>query len=123
MKKFLKFCIVSMVSFMLSICVGILVMLLTWSVNAAVSVTFGGFILISLSLGAFDMNGRKEPTNYGSIRHRDGRRYNQAAIFIGTACVFMGTPQQCSDVCDDLWHMGQQARVELLSGNESFDVL
>ena len=60
-----------------------------------------------------------------SIRHYDGRRnYGQAAVFIGTACIFMGTPKECEDMCQDLWHNAQQARMEMLSGEEtSFEIL
>ena len=59
-------------------------------------------------------------TKYGSIRHYDGRRnYGQAAVFIGAACIFMGTPQECEDVCDDLWHYAQQVHMEMLDGEET----
>ena len=65
-----------------------------------------------------------EPSKHDTIKHRMGRRnYGQAAVFIGTACLYMGTPQQCEDVCDDLWHHGQQAHVQMLEGNETFDIL
>ena len=84
---------------------------------------FGVAILAMLAMGAFDVRGRKH-SEYDSIRHKTGRSYGQAAIFIGTACVFMGTPQQCDEVADDLWHHGQQACVEQLTGEEtSFDIL
>lgn len=66
---------------------------------------------------------RGRNSRYESIRHKTGRNYGQAAIFVGTACVFMGTPQECDDLCDDLWHHGQQARVEMLTGDETFNVL
>lgn len=51
------------------------------------------------------------------------RSYGQAAVFIGTACLYMGTPQQCDDLADDLWHHGQQAHVEQLTGEETFEIL
>ena len=52
------------------------------------------------------------------------RNYGQAAVFIGTACLYMGTPADCDELCDDLWHHGQQAHVEMLTGEEtSFNVL
>lgn len=70
------------------------------------------------------LSAEQEPTKHGSIKHYNGRRnYGQAAVFIGTACLFMGTPQQCDEVCDDLWHHGQQAHVQMLEGNETFDIL
>lgn len=60
---------------------------------------------------------------HDSIRHKTGN-YGQAAVFIGTACLFVGTPQECEDVADDLWHYAQQARVEMLTGEEtSFNVI
>ena len=63
---------------------------------------------------------------YDSIRHKAGSRsrsYGHAAIFLGTACLFVGTPQECEDVCDDLWHWGQQVDVRTLTGEENFDIL
>ena len=58
------------------------------------------------------------------IKHKMGRRsYGNAAVFIGTACLFVGTPQECEDVCDDMWHYGQQAEVRALTGDEIFDIL
>lgn len=77
-------------------------------------------IAVSGLLGVYDM---PERTKRDSIRHKTGRNYGQAAVFIGTACLFMGTPQECDDLCDDLWHHGQQARVEMLTGDETFDIL
>ena len=63
---------------------------------------------------------------YDSIRHKAGsrsRNYGHAAIFLGTACLFVGTPQECEDVCDDLWHWGQQVDVRTLTGEEDFEIL
>ena len=51
------------------------------------------------------------------------KNYGRAAIFVGTAAIFVGTPQECEDVADDLWHYAQQARVEMLSGEETFEIL
>lgn len=56
---------------------------------------------------------------YDSIRHK----YGQAAIFVGTACLFIGTPNECDELADDLWHRGQQAEVRALTGDEVFDIL
>ena len=78
-------------------------------------------ILIALLMGAFDYDERKSE-KHTSIK--DARNYGQAAVFIGTACLYMGTPQQCEDVCDDLWHRGVQAEYHELTGEETqFDVL
>lgn len=62
-----------------------------------------------------------EPSKYDSIRHKTGRNYGQAAIFIGTACLFIGTPNECDELADDLWHRGQQVRVDTIDGE--FDIL
>lgn len=90
--------------------------------NLVIVTLFATAIAVSALLGVYDMP--DERTKHDSIRHKTGRNYGQAAIFVGTACVFMGTPQECDDLCDDLWHHGQQARVEMLTGEETqFDIL
>lgn len=58
-----------------------------------------------------------------NIKHRTGRSYGQAAVFVGTACLFIGAPQQCDDLCDDLWHHGQQAHVEQLTSETEFNII
>jgi len=83
-------------------------------------------IFVCAILGVFDGRTRTkktEGTEHESIRHRDGLNYGQAAVFMGTACIFMGTPEQCEEVADDLWHYAQPARFEMLNGNETFEVL
>lgn len=92
--------------------------------NAVIVTFFCVGIMAAAMLGVFDEKKRKD-TEHESIRHYDGRRgYGQAAaVFMGTACLYMGTPQQCEDVADDLWHYGQQAEVRALDGTETFDVL
>lgn len=90
--------------------------------NLVIVTMFAAGIAVSALLGVFDMPA--ERTKHDSIRHKTGRNYGQAAIFVGTACLFMGTQQECDDLCDDLWHHGQQVRVEMLTGEEtSFNVL
>jgi len=90
--------------------------------NLVIVTLFATGIAVSALLGVYDMP--VERTKHDTIRHKTGRNYGQAAIFVGTACVFMGTPQECDDLCDDLWHHGQQARVEMLTGEEtSFNVI
>ena len=91
--------------------------------NVVIVTYFGVSIMTMLALGAFDV--KEKQSKYNSIKHRMGsRNYGQAAVFIGTACLYMGTPQQCDDLCDDLWHHGQQAHVEMLTGEETeFNVL
>ena len=66
---------------------------------------------------------RRQAEREDIIRFRRSMNYGQAAVFVGTACLFMGTPQDCEEVCDDLWHYGQQARVEQLTGEEVFEIL
>ena len=79
-------------------------------------------IMVAAIMGVFDWPAKREDIKHDSIRKAE-RNYGQAAVFIGTACIFMGTPQECEDVCDDLWHYGQQAEVKMLSGSETLDVL
>ena len=67
---------------------------------------------------------RSKQTRFDTIRHKTGgRSYGQAAIFVGAACVFMGTPKDCEELADDLWHHGQQAEVRAIDGTETFDIL
>ena len=89
--------------------------------KVAIMSYFGVAIAIALALGAFDMSAIKRDMKHTSIK--DAARYGQAAIFVGTACLFVGTPQECEDVCDDMWHYGQQAEVRALTGDETFDIL
>ena len=66
---------------------------------------------------------RGRNSRYESIRHQR-RDYGQAAVFVGTACLFIGTQTECDDRADDLWHYGVQARVEQLTGEEtSFNII
>lgn len=67
----------------------------------------------------------EESAKHESIKHYNGRRnYGQAAVFIGTAAIFVGTPQQCEDIADDLQHYAQQAKVKMLTGEETeFEIL
>lgn len=58
---------------------------------------------------------------YDSIRHKTGRNYGQAAVFIGTACLFVGTPKECEELADDLQHYAQPVRVDTIDGE--FDIL
>lgn len=87
--------------------------------NLVICTLFATTIVVSALLGVYDMPA--ERTKHDTIR---GRNYGQAAIFVGTACVFMGTPQECEELADDLQHYAQQTRVEMLTGEEtSFNVL
>lgn len=65
-----------------------------------------------------------EPSKHETIKHRIGsRNYGQAAIFVGTAAIFIGTPQECEELADSMQHYAQQAHVQVLDGNETFDIL
>ncbi len=90
-----------------------------------VAVYFFGSIVVYYAIESIisAMTKRKQ-NRFDTIKHRMGsRNYGQAAVFIGTACLYMGTPQQCDELCDDLLHYGQQAHVQVLDGNETFDIL
>lgn len=76
-------------------------------------------ICVAALLGVFREDGRS--AKHTSIK--DTARYGQAAIFVGTACLFVGTPQECDELADDLWHYAQQAEARMLTGDETFDVL
>lgn len=91
--------------------------------KAVIACTFASAILLSLVLGVFDVKERKD-SKHESIRYRRGIDYGQAAVFVGTACLYLGTPADCDELADDLWHHGQQARVEMLTGEEtSFEII
>lgn len=60
---------------------------------------------------------------HDTIRHKTGRNYGQTAVFIGTACLFVGTPQECEELADDMQHYAQQVRVDTLTGDETFNVI
>ena len=90
--------------------------------NLAIAVFFGVGVLMMLGLGALD--GKGEESKFDTIRHKIGRRnYGHAAVFIGTACLFMGTPKECEELCDDLWHHGQQVHMDMLDGEETLEIL
>ena len=87
--------------------------------NVVILTTLCVAIIMAALLGVFDTKERKA-TNFDTISRRS---YGHAAVFIGTACVFMGTPQDCEEMADDLQHYGQQARMEMLTGSETFEIL
>ncbi len=122
MKTFAKMIVAAMVGLMLA----------AWADGhhvsyryAFVSVYLFGSVVVYYAIDGIDavLTKRGRNSRYDSIRP-SRRDYSQAAIFVGTACLFMGTPQECDDLCDDLWHHGQQARVEMLTGEEtSFNII
>ena len=80
---------------------------------------FSVAVAIAALLGAFDMSAIKRSIKHTSIK--DAARYGQAAVFIGTACLFIGTPKECEELADDLQHYAQPVRVDTIDGE--FDVL
>lgn len=121
MKKTIKFLAIIVLSAVVAFAMACIVLAITDSGKAFAFTYFIGASIIALAMGAFH---ERSKAKCESIKHRDGRHYGQAAIFVGTACVFMGTPHDCDELCDDLWHHGQQARVEMLTENDvDFNVL
>ena len=90
-----------------------------------VTVYFCGAIVVYYAIeGIITFIRRRKAERDDIIKFRRSIDYRQAAVFVGTACLLIGTPQECEDVCDDLWHHGQQARMEMLTGEEqAFDVM
>jgi hypothetical protein len=66
---------------------------------------------------------RRQAERDDIIKFRRSIDYRQAAVFVGTACLFIGTQTECDERADDLWHYGQQAEVRALTGDETFDIL
>lgn len=89
--------------------------------KVAIMSYFGVAIAIAIALGAFDISAIKRNMKHTSIK--DAARYGQAAIFVGTACLFTGEPKECEDLADDLWHRGVQCEVSEINGNEVFEIL
>lgn len=85
-----------------------------------VTVFFATAIGVAALLGAFREEGSKN-ARFTSIK--DAARYGQAAIFVGTAAIFLGTPQECEELADDLWHHGVQAKVSEVTDGMEFSVL
>ena len=89
--------------------------------NIVIPAYFFVGIILCLAWGVFDVEKRND-VKHTSIKDAT-RNYGQAAVFIGTACLFMGTLTECDELCDDLWHYGQQAEVRELTGEETFNVI
>lgn len=122
--KTLKFLAIVVPSAAIAMFIGVGVLALTGSGKAFAAVSIFGALLIALLLGAFDVPNKQ--SMHDSIRHKAGirsRNYGHAAVFIGSACLFVGTPEECNDVADGLWHHAQQAEVRALTGEEDFEIL
>ena len=119
--KTIKFIFVAIVSAVVAMFAGAIALAVFNYEWAGVAAFFGIAILCAMVLGAFDDD--PEQTRYDSIRHRDGRNYGQAAIFVGTACLFIGEPNECDELADDLQHYAQKCKVGDLTGEETLEVL
>ena len=119
MKKNIKFIGIIMVSAIVGFAAMFVAIAFDASDKVAIMSYFGVAAIVALVLGAFDMDAIKRNMKHTSIK--DAARYGQAAIFVGTACLFVGAPKECDELADDLWHYGQQVRVDTIDGE--FDIL
>ena len=120
MKTFLKMIVAAIVA------TGMVCVLI--AADASDNVCLVGYVATAIAmcgvLGVFREPAKREELQRNSMRHRiGGRSYGQAAVFVGSAILFMGTLQECEDVADDLQHYGVQAKADTLTGNETFEVL
>ena len=83
---------------------------------AVMCIVFAWIIAGDIKAILRSMRGKK----YDSI-HKMGQNYGQAAIFIGTACLFIGDPDECGELADSLQHYAQQAKARALKGDETFE--
>lgn len=120
--KTLKFIVKILVAAIVAACVALAVDAMGIGYQYGfVTVFFATAIGVAALLGAFDMSAQKRDMKHTSIK--DAARYGQAAIFVGTACVFMGSVDDCDELADDLWHYGQQAEVRQLTDETEFNIL
>lgn len=119
--KTLRFLAIVVLSAAIAFGIGVGVLALSGNDRAFFCTFFFGAIAIALGLGAFNVE--RKDSRYESIKHRSGRNYGQAAIMLGTVCLYMGSPQDCEELCDDLWHRGVQAEVRALTGEMEFEIL
>ena len=122
MKQTFRFIVKIMVAAIVAACVALAVDAMGIGYQYGfVTVFFATAIGVAALLGAFDMSAIKRDMKHTSIK--DAARYGQAAIFVGTACVFMGSVDDCDELADDLWHYGQQAEVRQLTDETEFNIL
>lgn len=84
---------------------------------------FGSIAVYYAIEGIWAIIRRRQEEREDIIKFRRSIDYKQAAVFIGTACLFIGTQTECDERADDLWHYGQQAEVCELTGEETFEIL
>lgn len=119
MKKNIKFIGIIIVAAIVGFAAMCVAIAFDASDRVAIVSYFSVAVAIAALLGAFDMTAIKRDMKHTSIK--DAARYGQAAVFIGTACLFIGTPQECEELADDLQHYAQPVRVDTIDGE--FDVL
>lgn len=122
MKQTIKFFVKIIAANIVAACTMIVMLLHGAGDVSAICAFFCTGILTAAGLGAFDAT-EKRKEQEKTIRHYVGRNYGQAAVFIGSACVFMGSPADCADVADDLWHYAEPAEVRMLDGEHDLEVL
>lgn len=115
--KTIKFIVLGIVAAVIGFAAMYIAIMLDASDGVAIATYFGVAAVVAVALGVFGDG--KDAARHTSIK--DAARYGQAAIFVGTACLFVGTSRECEDVCDDLWHHGVQCEVGNLTGE--FDIL
>ena len=119
--KTLRFIVKIMVAAIVAACVALAVDAMGIGYRYGfVTVFFTTTIGVAALLGAFREEGRKN-ARYTSIK--DAARYGQAAIFLGTACLYVGEPKECEQLADDLWHRGQQVHVDAVTDGMDINVL
>ena len=90
-----------------------------------VAVYFGGAIGVYYAIeGICAFIRRRQAEREDIIKFRRNIDYRQAAIFVGTACLFIGEPNECEELADYLQHYAQQAKARELTGEETqFDII
>ena len=121
MKQTIKFIVLGIAAALVGFAAMCVAIKLGASDSLTIATYFAVAAVVAVALGVFDMSAIKRNMKHTSIK--DAARYGQAAVFIGTACLFVGTPQECDELADDLWHRGIQCEVDILTGNETFDIL
>lgn len=120
MKQTIRFIVLGIVAAIMGFAAMFVAIAFDASDKVAIMSYFGVASIVAVALGVFRYEG-KDAVRHTSIK--DAARYGQAAIFVGTACLFTGTPNECDELADDLWHRGVQCNVSEINGNEVFEIL
>ena len=119
MKKNIKFIGIVIVAALVGFAAMFVAIAFDASDKVAIAAYFIVTTVVAVAMGA--LRESKDTARHTSIK--DAARYGQAAIFVGTACLFIGTPQECEELADSLQHHAQPVRVDSLTGEETFDIL